>query len=81
MVDGEVFYRGLALDALNSAQQTEVAAQIVTQLAGKERLIVLDDAEHLEPKNRERFIAALIEADFQVVIVERTEGPLRVEVE
>lgn len=81
MVDGEVFYRGLALDALNSAQQTEVAAQIVTQLAGTERLIVLDDAEHLEPENRERFIEALLAADFQVVIAQVTEGPLRVEVE
>ena len=53
----------------------------MTQLAGTERLIVLDDAEHLEPENRERFIEALLAADFQVVIAQVIEGPLRVEVE
>lgn len=79
MRDGEVFYRGLRMDAINTAQQIEVAAQIVSNAAGKLPFMILDNAEHLDPEMKERFVGALKAGGFQVVVAEVTEGPLKVE--
>lgn len=79
MRDGEVFYQGLRLDAINTAQQIEVAALIVSHASGKLPFMILDNAEHLDPEMKRRFIDALKAGGYQVVVAEVTEGPLKVE--
>lgn len=79
MRDGEVYYQGLLLDAINTAQQIEIAAQIVSAAWGELPLLILDNAEHLDESMRSRFLDALRGADCQVVLAEVTNGPLRIE--
>lgn len=78
MRDGEVYYQGLRLDAINTAQQIEVAALIVSQASGTMPFMILDNAEHLDPEMKQRFVEALKAGGFQVVVAQVTEGPLAV---
>jgi len=78
MRDGEVYYQGLRLDAINTAQQIEVAALIVSQASGTMPFMILDNAEHLDQEMKQRFVEALKAGGFQVVVAQVTEGPLAV---
>lgn len=79
MRDGEVFYRGLRLDALNTAQQIQIAAQIVSNNARTLPFLIIDNAEHLDAETKSEFVQALTAGGFQVVVAEVSNSPLTVQ--
>jgi len=79
MRDGEVFYRGLRLDALNTAQQIQIAAQIVSNNARELPFLIIDNAEHLDAETKTEFVQALASSGFQVVVAEVSNSALTVQ--
>lgn len=70
MVGGEVYYDGLPLDGgINQAKMTQLAVEIagLSTRADAIPFMILDEAEGLDPKTVDDFLAALVGAGFQVV--------------
>lgn len=80
VVSGDVLYRGVPLDRVNTAQQMQIAVELAKLRAGSLGLICVDGAERLDPAAFEQFRDAALASGLQLVVTRVDDGPLAVEV-
>lgn len=77
--DGEIWFRGVLFDRLNSAEQVKVAVEVAKLRAGQLGLVCVDGIERLDGPAFEDFKAAAIESGLQLVVTRVGDGPFAVE--
>jgi len=63
---GKFFFEGIPFDQVNLSRRIILAVEILNLRAGKLRLVILDNAEHLDKKHREELESKCREAGFQL---------------
>lgn len=63
---GKFFFEGIPFDQVNLSRRIILAVEILKLRAGKLKLVILDNAEHLDRKHREELESKCREAGFQL---------------
>jgi len=75
----DILIDGIQIDKLNTQRQVEIAVKMAKRLAGKFRVICIDDFEHMDDSHKQAFIKAAEGDDFEYFIAQVTDGDLIVE--
>lgn len=75
---GQVFVDGIAFERVNRARQIQIALKVAKLRAGKLGLIVIDNAEALDPETFQAFEAAAAATGLQFVVGRVTAGEFSV---
>lgn len=79
--DGEIYFRDVLFDRLNSAEQVKVAVEVAKLRAGQLGLVCVDGIERLDGPAFEDFKAAAMESGLQLVVTRVADGEFNVETE
>lgn len=77
--DDDVYVDGVPWDLVNTAKRVQVALKAAAKMAGKAKLIVVDDIESLAPKAFEAFLESAKKSPYQFIFTRVTDGPLKAE--
>jgi DNA repair exonuclease SbcCD ATPase subunit len=77
--DGEILVDGVAFDRVNEARRIQIAIAVAKLRAGELPLVLVDDAEHFDSLNMEKFRKAAAKAGLQIVAAKVSDCDLRVE--
>jgi len=79
--DGEILVDGVPFDRVNEARRIQVAIEVARLRAGDLPLVLIDDAEHFDSVNMEKFRAAAARAGLQIVAARVSNEDLTVRAE
>jgi predicted phage tail protein len=76
--DGEIFDNGIPLRVTNTAEKWRVVFEMGKLKRGPLGFMVIDDAEKFDEENRAAMLQAAESSGMQVIMAERTKGPLAI---
>jgi len=79
--NGEVLYKGVSFDRVNTAQKVKIAVELAKLRAGKLGLVCVDGIEALDQGMYEAFRAEAIKSGVQMVVTRVTDNDFAVEVD
>lgn len=78
IIDGDIALDGIGWQRINLAKRIMIFVEICKLRAGRLKLIILDDLEHLSPNNRMLLLRGIANAGLTVLCSVVTEGPLTI---
>jgi hypothetical protein len=79
--EGDIYVEGIPFDKVNEARRIQIALEVARIRAGELPLVLVDDAEHFDSINMEKFRKAAAKAGLQIVAAKVCDSDLTVKAE
>jgi DNA repair exonuclease SbcCD ATPase subunit len=70
VMEGDIYYRNVEFDLLNTQQQLDIIAEIAKLRAGDVGFVLVDGFERLDTEHQQAFIQTFLSTDLQLLVTE-----------